>query len=128
MATITIDFNKLPYMLSYNLVQGDDLIEPWQLQILTEDNTTYADFSLVGCSIKLYVKQDDTVIINGTAQTVDTASEGKFTFRIPAATTATWTGEYVYEVELNVPVGNTHFPTGCIKTICKGRIKILLDI
>ena len=128
MATNTVDFNKLPYQQSFTILQNNDLIHPMRLQIKTEAATTFSDFSLVGCHLNLYVKKGSTTVVNGTAQTTDTASEGKFTMRIPAATTATWTGEYLYELDLVVPAGNAHFPSGCTKTILQGRVRVKTDI
>ena len=128
MATNTVDFNKLPLQQSFTILQNNDLIYPQRLQIKSEAATTYSDFSLTGCQLKLYVKKGSTTVVDGTAQTVDTASEGKFTMRVAAATTASWTGEYLYELDLVVPVGNTHFPSGCTKTIMQGRVRVKTDI
>ena len=128
MATNTLDFNKLPLQQSFTLLQANDLIEAYQLTIKAEAATTYSNLSLVGAHVKLYVKKGSTTVVDGTAQTVDTASEGKFTLRIAAATTATWTGEYLYEVDMVLPVGHTNFPNGCTKTILQGRIRVKTDI
>ena len=124
----TIDFNKLPYQKSYMLKQGDGLEEPWHLKIKAEAATTYSDLTLVGCTLKLYVKKGSTTVINGTTITPDTDAEGKFRLRIAGATTTTWTGEYVYEVECTFPTGHTNFPDSCVKTILEGKIKVRSDI
>ena len=128
MATETIDFNKLPYQKNYIIKQGDGLEAAWHILIKTEDATTYSDLSLIGCTLKLYVKKGATIVINGTAIVPDTESAGKFRLRIVGATTASWTGESVYEVECTFPVGNAYFPQGCIKTIIEGRVKVRLDV
>lgn len=128
MATVTVDFGKLPYVKNYLLKQGDSLSEPWHLKIKTEAATTYSDFNLTGCTLTLWVKKGSTTVISGTAITPDTASEGKFTNLIAAATTDSWSGEYIYEIQLVAPVGNSYFPSGITKTVIEGRIKVRTDI
>lgn len=128
MATATVAFNNLPYQKSYVIKQGDGLEDAFHFKIKSEAATTYSDLTLVGCTLNLYVSKAGTAVINGTAITPDTSSEGKFRLRVAGATTATWTDEYTYEVQCTFPVGHTNFPDGCIKTLLEGRIKIRLDL
>ena len=128
MATVTIDFNDLPIQRSFTLKQGDTLLDPIHLTIKAEAATTYSNLTLVGCTLKLYVKKGSTTAIDGTALTPDVASEGKFTLLIAAATTATWSGEYTYEVEITFPTSHTNFPSGAVKTVLNGNIRISTDI
>ena len=128
MATVTIDFNDLPIQRSFTLKQGDTLLEPLHFQIRAEAATTYSNLTFVGCTLRLNVKKGSTTVINRTALTPDVASEGKFTLLIAAATTATWSGEYTYEVEITFPTSHTNFPSGAVKTVLNGNIRISTDI
>ncbi len=128
MATVTREWNKLPHQQSYSIKQADGISEPWHLKIKAEAATAYTDLTLVGCTIKLYVKKGGTTVINGTTITADDAAEGKFTLTISGATTASWIGGYTYEIQCDFPVSHTNFPAGTVKTILEGSITVRADI
>lgn len=128
MASVNIDFNKLPYQKSYSIKQGDGLSDPWALDIKAEAATAYSDLTLVGTTIKLYVKKGGTTVIAGNPIVADSAAEGKFTLAISGATTETWIGNYQYELQVTFPTGHTNFPAGTVKTILEGAITVRADI
>jgi len=128
MATVTIDLEKLPYQKSFSRLQGDGLEWPVHLKIKAEAATTYSDLTLVGCTLKLYVKKGSTTVIDGTEITPDTANEGKFRLRVAGATTASWDGDYTYEVEITFPTSHTNFPDGYVGTFLQGNIHVRSDI
>lgn len=128
MATIKRDLNELPYQKSFNLKQGDGLSYPIHLQIKAEAATTYSDLTLVGCTLKLYVKKGSTTVVDGTTITADTASAGKFTVAVTGTTTASWLGDYQYEVQATFASGHANFSSGLIKTVIEGRIVVRVDI
>jgi len=128
MATTTIELNKLPIQKSYSLLQGDGISEPYHLKIKAEAATTYSNLSLTGCTLKLYVKKGSTTVVNGTSITPDNAASGQFTLAIAGATTASWVGDHVYEVECTFPTSHPTFTAGLIKTIVAGKITVRTDI
>ena len=128
MATVTREWNKLPHQKSYSIKQADGISDAWALDIKAESATAYTDLTLVGTTIKLYVKKGGTTVINGTAIVADDAVEGKFTLAISGATTETWIGNYQYELQVTFPVNHTNFPAGTVKTILEGSITVRADI
>ncbi len=130
MATVTIEFNQLPYNKSYRLKQGDGLEEAWHAKIKSEAATSYSDLNLTGCTLKLYISKNGTAVtgFSGTSVTPDVAAEGKFRVRIPAASTTSWLGEYAYELEVTFPEDHANFPDGCTKTFLQGRITVSADL
>jgi hypothetical protein len=128
MATVTRKWNQLPHQQSYSIKQGDGLSDPWQMKIKAEAATAYTDLTLVGTTIKLYVKKGGTTVIAGTPVVADDVAEGKFTLAISGATTETWIGNYQYELQVTFPTGHTNFPAGTVKTILEGSITVRADI
>lgn len=128
MATTTIELNKLPVIKGYNILQGDGITEAYQLKIRSEAATTYSSLTLTGATVKLYVKKGSTTVVDGTSQTVDDASAGKFTMNIAGSTTSSWAGDYIYEVEVVWPTSHTNFSVGLTKTVLAGKITVRSDI
>lgn len=124
MATIAAEYNDLPVVINYGLRQGDAL----ELPLLLKMNGAAQD--LTSCTVTVAVKD-----LVGTAQTLsratippDVAASGTFTVRLTAADTATWSGVYLYEVQVVWPVGDSALPAGATRTVLAGRLTVTEDI
>lgn len=124
MATIAAEYNDLPIVINYGLRQGDTLEIPLTLQM----NGAAQD--LTSCTVTVAVRD-----LAGAAQTLsratipaDVAASGTFTVRLTAADTATWTGIYLYEVQVVWPVGDSALPAGATRTVLAGQLTVTEDV
>lgn len=124
MASIPVDFNDLPHVLNFALRQGDTL----EIPLLLKMNGTAQD--LTSCTVTVAVKD-----LVGTAQTLsratvppDVAASGTFTVRLTAADTATWSGVYLYEVQVVWPSGDSALPAGATRTVLAGQLTVTEDV
>jgi hypothetical protein len=123
-SNLPVDFNDLPQVLDFTLRQGDTL----ELPLLLKMNGAAQD--LTSCTVTVAVKG-----LSGTAQTLsratvppDVAANGTFTVRLTEADTATWSGVYLYEVQVVWPVGDSALPAGATRTVLAGRLTVTEDI
>lgn len=124
MATIAAEYNDLPVVINYGLRQGDTLEIPLTMKM----NGTAQD--LTSCTVTVAVTD-----LAGTAQTLsraavpaDVAASGTFTVRLTAADTATWSGVYLYEVQVVWPEGDSALPAGATRTVLAGRLTVTEDV